>query len=317
MTGDEREEWTEYPLRELLTPLELAPEPEDFAQFWMSTFDEFGDVSVEWRITNELGATATHRVSEIAFGSSAGERATAYLMAPFAEAGIRRGLVAGHGYGGRAGPDIDLVAADTAAIFPCAPGFSPGAVSRFPADASAHVLSGIAHRDTYAHRFAAADVWRAATVLLDIAPAAAAALDFSGSSFGGGIGAMALPWDPRFRRACLDVPSFGNHTVRLTRSCTGSGEAVRQHLRRHPEDRPVLDYFDSAIAARRLGLPVHVSAAVLDPAVDPRGQFAVYHALTGPRQLTVRANGHLDGPEGERADRMAIQAGIDFLTADA
>lgn len=58
---------------------------------------------------------------------------------------------------------------------------------------------------------------------------------------------------------------------------------------------------------------MHVSAAVLDPAVDPRGQFAVYHALTGPKRLSVRANGHLDGPIGAQSDALALQAGIDFL----
>ena len=313
MTQDSGEEWTEYPLSVLLTPLPLAPEPEDFEEFWRRTFEEFGIGRVSWQVVKEREPTATHRITEIGFHSSAAEQAVAYVMVPHVETSVRRGLVVGHGYGGRDAPDVDLVAADAAAIFPCAPGLSPGAQSRFPADASAHVLAGIAHRDTYSHRFAAADIWRAATVLLDIAPAAAAALDYSGSSFGGGIGAMALPWDSRFRRASLDVPSFGNHAVRLTRRCTGSGEAVRQHLRRRPEDRPVLDYFDAAIAVRRLRLPVHVSAAVLDPAVDPRGQFAIYHALTGPRRLSVRANGHVDGPEGVRADRLAVQAGIDFL----
>ncbi|WP_223628399.1 acetylxylan esterase [Microbacterium sp. EST19A] len=307
------EEWTEYPLSALLTPRELAPEPAGFDEFWHATFTEFGTGPVDWRLVDDRASTASHRITEIAFDSSAGEQAVAYVMVPHVAASVRRGLVVGHGYGGRDAPDVDIVAADTAAIFPCAPGLSPGAPSRFPAAPSAHVLAGIAHRDTYSHRFAAADLWRAATVLLDIAPEAVAALDYSGSSFGGGIGAMALPWDPRFRRASLDVPSFGNHAVRLTRRCTGSGEAVRQHLRRHPDDRLVLDYFDAAIAARRLRLPVHVSAAVLDPAVDPRGQFAIYHALTGPRRLSVRANGHLEGSAGEQADRLALQAGIDFL----
>ena len=69
----------------------------------------------------------------------------------------------------------------------------------------------------------------------------------------------------------------------------------------------------AAIAARRLRMPVHVSAAVLDPAVDPRGQFAVYHALPGPKRLGVRACGHLDGPIGELSDRLALQDGMDFL----
>ena len=313
VTQDPPEELTEYSLSTLLTPLAPPVEPEDFDDFWRATFQEFGAGPVAWEHTRELEPTATHRLTEIRFHSSADEWAAAYAMVPHAIADVSRGLVVGHGYGGRTAPDVERVAADTAAIFPVAPGTHVGTPSRFPAPPDEHVLAGIAHRDTYSHRFSAADIWRAATVLLDMAPTATGGLDFSGGSFGGGIGALALPWDARFRRAALDVPSFGNHDVRLSRRCTGSGEAVRQHLHRHPEDRSVLDYFDAASAARRLRIPVHVSAAVRDPAVDPRGQFAVYHALSGPRRLGVRANGHLDGAIGELSDRLALQDGIDFL----
>jgi cephalosporin-C deacetylase len=313
VTQNPPEELTEYSLSALLTPLAPPPEPEDFDDFWQATFHEFGTGPVAWEVAREHPATATHRVVEIHFPSAAGEDATAFAMLPHAATDIRCGLVVGHGYGGRTGPDVERVPAHTAAIFPVAPGTHVGTASRFPASPDEHVLAGIAHRDTYSHRFSAADIWRAATILLDMAPSAAGSLDFSGGSFGGGIGALALPWDDRFRRAALDVPSFGNHDVRLSRRCTGSGEAVRQHLRDHPEVRPVLDYFDAAIAARRLHLPVHVSAAMLDPAVDPRGQFAVYHALSGPKRLGVRANGHLDGPIGQLSDRLALQDGMDFL----
>lgn len=307
------EEMTEYSLSTLLTPLDPPVEPSDFDDFWRASFEEFGTGSAAWEVVQEHPETPTHRVAEIRFRSSAGEAAIAFVMLPHAADVTRRGLVVGHGYGGRTGPDIERVASDAAAIFPVAPGTHIGTSSRFPASPDEHVLAGIEHRDTYSHRFSAADIWRAATVLLEMAPSAAGALDFSGGSFGGGIGALALPWDGRFRRAALDVPSFGNHDVRLSRRCTGSGEAVRLHLREHPEVRPVLDYFDAAIAARRLQLPVHVSAAVLDPAVDPRGQFAVYHAVSGPKRLGVRAAGHLPGTVGELSDRLALQDGIDFL----
>lgn len=314
VTPNRPEELTEYSLTELLTPPVPAEEPADFDEFWRGTFAEFGTGPVGWALAHDLDATETHHVTEITFDSSAGEPAVAFLVVPRAEATVRRGLVIGHGYGGRAAPDLEQVPADTAAIFPAAPGTAPNTGSRFPALPDEHVLAGIAHRDTYSHRFAAADVWRAATVLLDAAPRAAAALDFGGSSFGGGIGAMALPWDSRFRRASLDVSSFGHHAIRLTRRCTGSGEAVRRHVQQHPEARSVLGYFDAAVAARRIRIPAHVAAAVLDPAVDPRGQFAVFHALTGPKRLTVRPNGHLDGPIAEVGERMARQHAADFLT---
>lgn len=313
MTHDRPEEMTEYSLGALMTAPPAPEGPADFDDFWSSTFAEFGSGAVTWRRTRDLAATDTHRVSEIHFDSSADEQAVAYLLVPHSPSSVRRGLVVGHGYGGRSGPDLDRVPADTAAIFPCAPGTHAGTRSRFPSSPDEHVLAGITDRDTYSHRFAAADIWRAATVLLEIAPSVTDALDFSGGSFGGGIGAMALPWDARFRRAVLDVPSFGNHSIRLTRHCTGSGEAVRQHLHAHPEARTVVDYYDAATAARRVRIPVHVGAAVLDPAVDPRGQFSVYHALSGPRRLSVRAAGHLDGATGVLSDQLALQDGVDFL----
>jgi cephalosporin-C deacetylase len=313
MAQDRTEEMTEYSLGTLMTAPPAPAGPGDFDDFWRATFAEFGTGTVTWHRTRDLEGTDTHHACEIRFDSSADEQAVAYLLIPHSPSSVRRGLVVGHGYGGRSGPDLDRVPADTVAIFPCAPGTHAGTPSRFPAAPDEHVLAGISHRDTYSHRFAAADIWRAATVLLDIAPSASGALDFSGGSFGGGIGAMALPWDARFRRAVLDVPSFGDHSTRLTRHCTGSGEAVRQHLRSRPEDRTTLDYHDAATAARRLQIPTLVVAALLDPAVDPRGQFAVHHALAGPRRLGVRAAGHLDSPAGVLSDRLALQAGIDFL----
>ncbi|GFJ88937.1 acetylxylan esterase [Phytohabitans rumicis] len=121
-------------------------------------------------------------------------------------------------------------------------------------------------------------------------------LDYNGGSFGGGIGALALPWDDRFTRAHLYVPSFGHHPLRLAAPSTGSGEAVRRLLAREPHLRPVLDYFDAAIAARRIHIPVYVSAARRDPAVLPDGQFAVYEALAGPKHLYVLSTGHPANP---------------------
>ncbi|MFB7249555.1 acetylxylan esterase [Microbacterium sp. NPDC056234] len=313
MTGSVPEELTEYPLSVLLTPPPALRAPDDFDAFWHDTFAEFGTGAVAWKVDAALEPTPTHRVDRVQFTSSTGEQVIAWLALPHGP--VARGRVIGHGYGGRTEPALDALPADTAAIFPVAPGQEANPPGRFPALSARHVLAGIQHRETYAHRYSAADLWRAATVLLDAAPDAEAALDYQGGSFGGGMGALALPWDDRFRRASLDVPSFGYFPIRLSRRCTGSGEAVRSHLRRHPEVRPVLDYFDTAIAASRIRIPVHVGAAVIDPSVDPRGQFAVYHALAGPKRLTVRGSGHLDGPIEELSDQLFQQATEDFFAA--
>ena len=313
MSGTVPEELTEYPLSLLLTPPPALRVPDDFDAFWQDTFAEFGIGAVAWEFTEALEPTSTHRVDRILFGSSTGEQVVAWLALPHGP--VSRGRVVGHGYGGRTEPALDGIPADTAAIFPVAPGQEANAPGRFPALSARHVLAGIQHRETYSHRYSAADLWRAATVLLDAAPDAAVALDYEGGSFGGGMGALALPWDERFRRASLDVPSFGHFPIRLSRRCTGSGEAVRSYLRRHPEARPVLDYFDAAIAASRIRIPVHVGAAVVDPSVDPRGQFAVYHALAGPKRLTVRGSGHLEGPIEELSNRLFREGTEDFFAA--
>jgi cephalosporin-C deacetylase len=41
---------------------------------------------------------------------------------------------------------------------------------------------------------------------------------------------------------------------------------------------------------------MHVAAALFDPMVPPPGQFAVYNALAGPKQLFTLSAGHFDYP---------------------
>jgi cephalosporin-C deacetylase len=169
-----------------------------------------------------------------------------------------------------------------------------------PGTAAWHVLHGIESRQTYMHRFCAADLWAAATALLTLAPEAGAWLEYYGESFGGGMGALALAWDDRFRRGTLLVPSFGNHPLRLTLPCVGSGAAVRVYYKHHPEVTEILAYFDAATAARHIRIPVFCGNALMDPAVPPPGQFAVHNGLAGAKRLHVSPAGHFPWPgEGE------------------
>jgi cephalosporin-C deacetylase len=282
--------------------MDLPPEPADFADFWRTTRAELMRAPLRWRVERAYDdATLGRRVEEVTFDSSTGERAFAWITHP-AGVPIRRGVVVGHGYSGRPdGPDEHVPVPGAAKIFPCAPGLPRSHSATIPATAAEHVLHGIRTRETYVHRFCVADLWRAASVLLERFPGVAR-LDYNGGSFGGGIGALALPWDDRFARAHLYVPSFGHHPLRLGTPSVGSGEAVRRLLAREPHLRPVLDYFDAAIAARRIHIPVYVSAARHDPAVLPDGQFAVYEALPGPKHLYVLSTGHPSDP-AELADR--------------
>ncbi len=271
--------------------------PADFADFWRATYQENAAIPLDLKRRAITSPSREVSLYEIEFTSLGGVRIGAWQTEP-TDGHYRRGVVAGHGYGGRSGPDLHQPGSPAVAIYPCARGFDLSAQPTIPNEAMRHVLHGIGARETYVHRGCVADLWSAASALLDLYPAAAENLHYSGASFGGGIGALMLPWDRRFRRAFLDVPSFGNHPLRVTLPCYGSGEAVRHHHARRPQVlRDVLPYFDAATAARHIRIPVFVAAAKADGAVPPPGQYAVYNALAGEKELYVRATGHPNAPE--------------------
>ena len=289
-----------------LRTVPAPPGPDDFAPFWERTYHETRAIPPALERRRIESPEADFEVDEIEFDSLDGVRISGWLTVP-KQGPIEHGLVVGHGYGGRDGPAF---ARGAVAISPCARGFNRSARPGIPGDAPRHVLHGIKSRETYCHRGCVADLWSAATALLELYPEMASRLHYSGTSFGGGIGALALPWDGRFRKAFLEVPSFGNHPLRVQLPCIGSGESVRHYHRRHPEVLDVLAYFDAATAARYLEIPVFVAAALFDPAVPPPGQFAVYNGLRGPKELFIRQAGHFPSPSEESENR-EIEARLD------
>jgi len=277
-----------------------APEgPDDFASFWKRTYEETRAIPLRLERRKITSPRGDFEVYEIEFDSLDGVRIGGWLTVPM-QGPIEHGIVVGHGYGGRAEPHFERGAI---AIAPCARGFNRSAHPGIPNEAFRHVLHGIKSRETYSHRGCVADLWSTASALLELYPELAARLHYAGGSFGGGIGALALPWDDRFRKAFLEVPSFGNHPLRVQLQCVGSGEPVRSYYRRHPEVLDVLAYFDAATAARWIRIPVFVAPALFDPAVPPPGQFAVYNGMENSTELFVRQTGHFPSPSEEAEAR--------------
>ncbi len=273
--------------------LQIAPpeEPADFSDFWQQTYAE--TLAIPLRLdSREVPSThPDYSLHEVEYDSLDGVRIGAWVTVP-KSASHRGGWVVYHGYGGRGEPDFYLPAPAGPAIFPCARGFNRSAHLDIPGEASRHVLHGIASRQTYVHRGCVADAWQAASALITMFPDAASDLRYMGASFGGGIGALAVPWEPRLHRAYLDIPSFGNHPLRVAVPCAGSGAAVREYWLTRPEVMDVLAYFDAATAARHIQIPTFVSPALFDPAVPPQGQFSIANAISGPRELYIRSAAH-------------------------
>lgn len=149
------------------------------------------------------------------------------------------------------------------------------------------------------------DIWVAVSALIRLCPEVTGHVGFSGMSFGGGIGALALAIDQRIARGHLVVPSFGNMPLWLTLPTTGSAHSVQSYRATHPEVVHSLRLFDSATAATRISIPMLVAVARFDPVVAPPCQFTVANAVpTSNHHATVILDaGHVDydGQQEEQA----------------
>ena len=268
-----------------------------FADFWRATYAAARAVPLELERSAIASPSADHDAFIVRFTGLGGHRQGAWLLLP-RDGKVSRGWVIGHGYGGREG--MELVPAGVAAIMPCAPGFHLSAAPGVPDISSTHVVHGITSKDTYLIRFCVAGLWAAVTALNELCPATVGRTVYKGGSFGGGLGALAIPWDARITAGWLDVPTFGHHPLRLACPCTGSGEAVRTWHAVHPEVEQVLAFYDAAVAATFIRVPLLVTPAAFDPAVPPPGQFAVANAVPGAR-VRPREYGHFAWP-GENAE---------------
>lgn len=287
-----------YSLEQLLA-LQPPEEPEGFEAFWRATFDESMRTPLNLTLAEEQSTQAGFRRTLVGFDSLGGIRINAILTAPTDRKPVRFAVV-GHGYGSQ----IETCAwndPNAAMLFIACRGLSLSRTDKLP-DLPWHVIHGIDAKETYMHRGCVADTWAGVTALEEIYPDARGKTIYTGGSFGGGIGAMAIPWDDRIQAGKIGVPSFGNHPVRLQCQCVGSGEAVRIKYKHEPSIyEKTLRYHDSAVHAKRIRVPMFVACALFDPAVPPPGQFTVYNAIPGDKELFIHQTGHHEW-EGTAAD---------------
>lgn len=270
------------------------PEPAaDFETFWQRYHAEARRVAPQPVISRRIAHDATHFLHEIRYRALGGVIISGWLAIPRLEK-PKCAFVIGHGYGGRySASGAEVPRRDAVAIFPCLRGLTRSPVNGIlKNNASDHVLWGIHSRETYVHGGNAADLWGAASAMLTLFPETIGRIVYMGVSFSGGIGTLMLPWDDRFRAGWVEVPSFGNHPLRVKMPCWGSGKVIRDHWLKNPNVLTVLQYFDAAVAARFLEKPLGVMAALYDPSVPPPGQFSVFNATPSRKRLCVISAGH-------------------------
>lgn len=284
-----------YTLADLLK-IAAPEEPADFAKFWTRAYAEAMRVASRPEIRDTGRDEGGWRIFDLSYRSTDEFTIGGWLLAPV-DGAVRRGFVIGHGYAGRDAPDLDLPFRNAALLFPCFRGMSRSRRNPISPETRWHVLHDIHKRDRYIHRGCVQDVWLAVSALLRLFPQTEGRIGYLGISLGGGIGAMALPWDNRLRGAHLNVPSLGNQPLRLRLPTLGSAASVQRFQEELGGRWNVLEtlrYYDAAIAARRIRVPVHCACALSDPYVAPPGQFAIYNSLGGPKELFILDAGHTE-----------------------
>ena len=270
--------------------------PADFQAFWQQRFQKVSQFQPRPELRDTGKDHGQWRLFDLNYESTNSTRIGGWILLP-SQGRFERAIVVSHGYGGREGPDLDLPFQNVALVFPCCRGLGRSPHHKISSEAHWHVLHDIDKIDHYVLGGCVEDIWLAFTVTKRLFPQASGRLGYLGESFGGGIGALALAWDHRVQRAHLNVPSFGHHPLRLQIPTLGSAASVQRFHQDHPQmTESTLAYYDAAVAASHIRIPVHCACALRDPVVAPPGQFAIFNQLAGPKELAVLSGGHLEYP---------------------
>ena len=278
---------------EQLLAIEPPEAPVGFDDFWQKRYSAAIAIDPQPKLRHSKLRHDDWHVFDISYTSTGPFQINGWLLIP-RHGQVSRGLVVGHGYGGRDHPEFDLPLEETAVLFPCFRGLSLSASPQIPADAAGHVLSGIGSRDSYIIGGCVEDLWISVSTLETLYPWIAGQIGYSGISFGGGIGALAIPFDKRIDRGHLIVPTFGHRQLWLTLPTVGSAQSVQVYQKEYGSVFETLRFFDAASAASRITVPMLVAPALFDPAVAPPCQFAVVNALQKFNEIFILDAGHFD-----------------------
>ncbi|MBS7541293.1 acetylxylan esterase [Ancylobacter lacus] len=282
--------------------------PPDFDAFWKGRHTRARAVDPHPVMSRSRLDHPDWHVFDISYRSTGGFTIRGWMLLPRAGE-VQRGLVVGHGYGGRTAPDFDLPVENTALLFPCFRGLSLSAAPPISSDPAWHVLHDIDKPDAYIIGGCVEDLWIAVSTLLVLYPWLDGRIGYSGISFGGGIGAFGCAFDPRIRRGHLALPTFGDQPLRLRLPSTGSARAVQNYEARHGRVMETLRLYDAAVAATRFEVPMLIAVALFDPAVAPPCQFAIANASPKFNETVILDAGHVDYP-GSAAQHEALRATV-------
>ena len=267
-----------------------APVP-GFAEFWQEQYKRAVNSKLDYRVEEEVWSPCPSvRIYRVSFVSCDGFRIGMWVSRPERSCG---GHIVMHGYSNDVRPWVKPDLQLTAAV-PCVPGLGISMCKEVPWQLQHHAAYGFEDPEKYVLVSGVRNIWTAVSILIDMFPDVKDNISCSGGSLGGGMGALAVPWDPRIKAAELNVPTLGGRIMlEYLRNPTDPSYVRAVKARESENNMRTLDLCNAAAAARYIRVPVLVTPALCDKNVPPPGQFAVANSIPEEfRILRIREVGH-------------------------
>ena len=268
-----------------------------FKEFWQKQYSAAREWKCAYTVERELWTpSADCRIYQIRFTSIDGFSIGMWLSRPAVSTG---GAISAHGYGNPSVPPLPVSPGRTIAM-PCVRGLGLSQCKEIPWQTWEHAAYGFHDPEKYVITAGVRDLWIALTIMIDMFPDTANNILCNGSSLGGGMGAMCIPWDERIHYGELNVPTLGGRILLdYPMPPNTPGETRRQKALESPEGMKIIDFCNGSAAAQFIKVPTIVTPALCDKVVPPPGQFAIANSIPEPyRHLYIREVGH--GPATEK-----------------
>ena len=264
---------------------------QDFETFWRAQYERAVDSKLDYKVEHEVWSPVPDvKIYKVSFVSCDGFKIGMWVSRPEKSCG---GHIVMHGYGNDVRPCVKQDFPLTTAV-PSVPGLGISMCREIPWQPQHHAAYGFEDPEKYVLVSGVRNVWTSISILIDMFPDVKENISCSGSSLGGGMGAIAVPWDSRIKAAELSVPTLGGRIMlEYLNNPTSPAYTRAMKAKESENNMRTLDLCNAASAARYIRVPVLVTPALCDNVVPPAGQFAVANSIPEEfKILRIRDVGH-------------------------
>lgn len=272
--------------------------PGDFDRFWQATIGELAGIPINLTITPDpLRSNDRCAVDQVHFDSYGGVRIFGWYARP-SQPGRYPGLLMLPGYSANSMPQRALAGEGFAVLALSVRGHNRSNGEYYPGFPGL-MTDGVERRETYGYRGIYMDCYRGLDVLKNLDSVDPARLGVTGGSQGGALTLLTAALRPEIKAAAADVPFLTamRDAVGLTTSYPYGeiGDLLRQRPELATTVWQTIAYYDIINFAPQITCPTLISLGLKDDICPPQTGYALYNALTCPKELKTYANAAHEG----------------------